>query len=114
MKLDKYYIFCVNIKNSQKSLQQFDKANITMEESIVIRDPETFRFDFDWPKHVDENFKHETEFIIKSNESLAENKIKNEIEQLLLKYKNGNNIHEHGKTVKRVNYVNLFLTCHED
>ena len=97
MKLDKYYIFCVNIKNSQKSLQQFDKANITMEESIVIRDPETFRFDFDWPKHVDENFKHETEFIIKSNESLAENKIKNEIEQLLLKYKNGNNIHEHGK-----------------
>ena len=97
MKLDKYYIFCVNIKNSQKSLQQFDKANITMEESIVIRDPETFRFDFDWPKHVDENFKYETEFIIKSNESLAENKIKNEIEQLLLKYKNGNNIHEHGK-----------------
>ena len=34
-----------------------------------------------------------------SNESLAgENKkIKNEIEQLLLKYKHGNNIHEHGK-----------------
>ena len=41
--------------------------------------------------------KHETEFIIKSNESLAENGIKKEIEQLLSKYKYGNNIHEHGK-----------------
>ena len=34
-------------------------------------------------------------FIIKSNEFLAENKIKNEIEQL--NNKHGNNIHEHGK-----------------
>ena len=39
---------------------------------IVMRDPKTFDFDFDWPKDVDENLKHETEFIIKSNESLAE------------------------------------------
>ena len=55
-----------------------------MEENmIVIRDPKTFCFNFDWPKGVDENLKHEIEFIIKSNESLAENKIKNEIEQLL-------------------------------
>ena len=30
--------------------------------------------------------KHEIEFIIKSNESLAQNKIKTEIEQFLLKY----------------------------
>ena len=49
------------------------------------------------PKDVDENLKREIEFIIKSNESLAEIIIKNEIEQLLLKYKHGNNIHEHGK-----------------
>ena len=41
--------------------------------------------------------KHDTEFVIKSNESLPENKIKNETEQLLLKYKDGTNIHEHGK-----------------
>ena len=48
-----------------------------MEENmIVIRDPKTFCFNFDWLKHVDENLKHETEFIIKSNESLAENKMK--------------------------------------
>ena len=52
---------------------------------IVIRDPKTFCFDFHWPKDDDDNLKHEIKFIIKSNESLAENKTKNEIEQLLLK-----------------------------
>ena len=56
----------------------------------------TFYFYFDWPKGVDEddNLKHEIEFIIKINEYLAENKIK---QLLLSKYKHGNNIHEHGK-----------------
>ena len=74
------------------------EENIIIEENmIVVRDPKTFTFDFDLPTDVDENLKNEIEFIIKSNESLAENKIKNEIEQLLLKYKHGNNIHEHGK-----------------
>ena len=68
-----------------------------VENMIVIRDLKTFCFNFDWPKDLDENLKRETKFIIKSNECLAENKIKNEIEQLLLKYKYGNNIHEHGK-----------------
>ena len=69
-----------------------------MEENmIVMRDPKTFSFNFDWPKYADENLKHESEFIIKGNESLAENKIKNENEQSLLRYKHGNNIHEHGK-----------------
>ena len=64
---------------------------------VVIRDPNTFYFDFDWPKDFDKNLKHESEFTIKSNELLAENKIKNEIEQLLLKYKHEKDIHEHGK-----------------
>ena len=69
-----------------------------MEENmIVIRDPKTFQFDFDWPKDIDENLKHKIEFIIKSNDSLPENKIRNKTEQLLLKYKLSNNIHEHGK-----------------
>ena len=58
---------------------------------IVIRDSKTFNF------NLDENLKHENQFIIKSNEYLAENKIKNETEQLLLNYKHGNNIHEHGR-----------------
>ena len=42
----------------------------------VIRNPKTFYFYFDWPENVDENFKHEIDFIIKSNECLAENKNK--------------------------------------
>ena len=55
-----------------------------------------FCFNFDLPKEVDENLKPEDfEFTIESNESLAEFIIKNEIEQLLLKYMLGNNVHEH-------------------
>ena len=64
---------------------------------IMIRDLKTFYFDFDWPKDVDKNLENKIEFIINSNESLAENKINNKIEQLLSKYKYVNNIHEHGK-----------------
>ena len=64
---------------------------------IIIRDPKTFCFRFDLPKDVDENLKHEIEFIIKSNESFTENKIKNKTKELLLKYNHGNNIHEYGK-----------------
>ena len=29
---------------------------------IVVRDPKTFCFNFDRPKNVDQNLKHETEF----------------------------------------------------
>ena len=65
-----------------------------MEDNMfVIIDPKTFYFLFDWTENIDENWKNEIEFIIKSNKSLAENKIKNETEELLLKYKHGNNIH---------------------
>ena len=64
---------------------------------IVIWDAKTFYFNFVWSKDADENLKHDIEFSIKSNESLAGNRIKNEIEQLLLKYKHGNNIHQQGK-----------------
>ena len=64
---------------------------------IVIREPKNFHFNFDWLKDVDENLKQEIEFIIKSNESVDEKKIKNGIEQLLLKCKHGNDTHEHGK-----------------
>ena len=57
-----------------------------MEENIiVIRDPKTFSFNFDLSKHVDENLRRETEFIIKSNESSVEIIMKNEIDLLLLK-----------------------------
>ena len=68
---------------------------------IVIRDPKTFCFNFDCQNDVDKDLKHEIEFIIKSNEPLAENKIKSKIEQLLLTYKNGNKICEHKKQQKQ-------------
>ena len=72
MKSDKYYIFCISIIKLLKSLQQFNEV-ITMEENmIVIKDPKTFCFNFDLPQDGDKNLKHEIEFIIKSNESLAE------------------------------------------
>ena len=74
-----------------------------MEENMVeIRDPKIFHFDFNWPKDVDENLKHEIEYIIKSNESLAENKIKNETQKLLSKYKHRKNIHEHRKQLNEL------------
>ena len=53
---------------------------------VVIRDPKTFYFDFNWPNDFDKNLKDNTAFTIKSNKSLDENKIKSQIEQLLLKY----------------------------
>ena len=52
---------------------------------------------FEWPKNIDESFKYENEFIMKSNKSLTENEIKNQIEQLLWKCNHENNIHEYGK-----------------
>ena len=67
------------------------------ENTTVIRDAKTFYFDFDWPKDVDKNLNYEIEYIIKGNESLAEDKVKHEIEPLFSKYKHGKNIHEHGK-----------------
>ena len=55
---------------------------------------ETFCFNFDWPKDIDENLKHEIELLKKINESLAVKEIKNEIEQLWLKYKYGNKFYD--------------------
>ena len=67
-------------------MQQFNQAIMIMVENIlVIRDPKTFHFEFNWHKDIDENLKHEIRFTIKINKSLAENEIKNEIEQLLSK-----------------------------
>ena len=38
---------------------------------ILITDTKTFCFNFDCPKCVDENLKHEIEFIIKSMEKFS-------------------------------------------
>ena len=74
---------------------------------VVIRESKTFYFDFDLPKDVDKNLKHEIEFIIKYNESLAEHKIKNVISQLLSKYKHGNNIH--GRKISKTSEPHKFI-----
>ena len=77
MTTEKWYIFSINTINYQKSLQQFNQVIIMMEQNmVVIRDPKTFWFSFEWPKDVDENLKDEIEFIINSNKSVAENKKK--------------------------------------
>ena len=57
---------------------------------VVIKEPKTFYFDFDFPKNVDKNLKHEIEFTLKYNESYANNKMQKEIEY-------GNDSHEYGK-----------------
>ena len=46
---------------------------------IVIRDLKTFCLNFGLPKDVDEKVKRETEFIIKTNKSLAEIIVENKI-----------------------------------
>ena len=83
-------ILLAQIKAGQKSyilknetiLKLYFLYLLIMEENIiVIRGPKTFCLSFDYSKDIDENLKHHIEFIIKSNEYLAENLIKNEIEK---------------------------------
>ena len=64
---------------------------------VAIRKPKSLCFDFDLPKDVDKNLKYETEFILKRKDSFPQNKINIEIKELLLKYKDRNNIHEDKK-----------------
>ena len=60
------YLFYQQNKLTKESLQQFNRVIIIMEENMtVVRDPKTFCFNFDWPKYVDENLKHEIGFNIK-------------------------------------------------
>ena len=82
-KLKKYNnnnISCISIIISSKKFTKIMEENI-----VIIREPKTFDFDFDLHKDLDKNLKHKIEFVIKSNNSLPENKIKNKIEQLLSK-----------------------------
>ena len=62
---------------------------------VMSTEPKSFRFDL--PKIADNKFNQEIYSIIKHNKSLSEQTIKNEVRQLLSKYKYENNIHEHRK-----------------
>ena len=104
MKLDNYYIFYITIIKFPKKFKTIWRSCYNKggkyyngRKYEYCKRSQNLCFKFDWSKDVDESFKREIEFIIKSNESSAENKIKNRIEQLLLEYKHGKIIHEHGK-----------------
>ena len=60
----------------------------------IITESKTVNFDLS--KDLDNNLKYEINFIIKHNKLLAEHTMKNEISQLLSKYKHGNT--ENSKT----------------
>ena len=62
---------------------------------VIITEPKTIRFNL--AKKVDSSLKHETDHAIKCNGSLAKHTIKKEISQFLSKFKNGDDIHKHGK-----------------
>ena len=62
---------------------------------VITTKPKTFYFNF--CKYARINLKHESYFIIKYNELLAEHTAKNEVRKLLSKYKHGNDIYEHRK-----------------
>ena len=97
MKSDKNCVFCISITKSLKSLQEFYDVILIMEENMnMVRNLKNFCFNSNLPKDLDENAKRKVELLIKSNESLAENK-RNEIKVLLLKYKPVENIYEHRK-----------------
>ena len=99
----------INAGNSSSRLKNEVILHLSYQHNkITNKRYQNFCFNFDYLKDVDEKLKHETEFIIKSNESLSENKIKNEIEQLLLWAWKQYSWTQ--KTAKRVSHVNLFLT----
>ena len=77
---------------------------------VIMIEPKTFHFDL--PKDVDNNLKHETDFIMKQNECSTGHKTKKWDRQLLFKYMQWEQYSWTQKTVKLVDSTNLFLTCH--
>ena len=62
---------------------------VYIEDNILVkREPKNFHFNFDLPKKVHQNLRHEIEFTIKRNGSF---------DQLLYKYEHGHDIHQHRK-----------------
>ena len=61
------------------------------------KETKTFHFHFHFAEKVDDSLKQEICSIIEDNGFLAEQRIKNETDQLLHKHKHGKNIHGHRK-----------------
>ena len=84
MKSGEYCVFCIStIKSAKRFTKTLSSYHNNGRKHNSGKRSQKNLFSVHQPK--DESLKHETEFIIKSNKSLAENKTKNEIEQLLLK-----------------------------
>ena len=71
------------------------RAHMECIKLIITTEPKNFCLNL--PKVADDNVEQEIDCFIKNNELLAEHTIKNELRQILSKYKHGNDIHEHGK-----------------
>ena len=67
------------------------------ENKFVIAEIESFRFRLNLPKDFDKNLKHEVVRIVRHHVVLAKQKVKNEIDQILFKYKHENNIQKYRK-----------------
>ena len=65
------------------------------ENLVIIKSPKTICVDL--PIKINQNLKHEIEFIVSCNESLAKYTIKDNIIQLLIKYG-----HEYGHKNKKI------------
>ena len=64
---------------------------------FAMKESKIFYFHFYFPKDFDKNLKHQSKFFIKSNEFLAEHKMKSKIRQLFSKYKHRNYINKQRK-----------------
>ena len=81
MRSYKHYIFFISIIKLLKRFTTIQSSYYNQGRKYDYnKRSQNFFFNFDLQEYVDEYLKHETEIIVKSNESLAENKIKNEIE----------------------------------
>ena len=107
MKSGKYYIYCINTIKSSKTFSKIWSSHYNNWKKYGC-DKRTL----DLHKDVDTNLKHEIEFIIKSNEPLAENKIKTRT--IIVHIYVWKRYSQTKKTAKQMNCTNLFLTCHKD
>ena len=73
------------LEGDEEKIRQGKELKILAPNILLTRLPILSEFHFYWPEEVDESLKHKIEFIIKSNESLAESKIKKGDETNIIK-----------------------------
>ena len=84
MKSGNFYIVCISKIKLPKKFTKIQSSHYNYGRKYCCnKRTQNFYFNFDQSIDADKNLKHKIEFFIKSNESFAENKIKNYIEQLL-------------------------------